>query len=285
MKTEDLQKKILDIFIEIDKLCEKHNLRYYAIGGTCLGAVRHQGFIPWDDDLDIAMPREDYERFKHVASKELPDNLKIYSELSGDNYSCKFMKVHDISTTFVEEGYRDKYDRYTGIWVDIMPLDGIPKGTFHKKVYFLSLNMLAKLSWHRKFQHDSVLGQKPTDIKKIIWEMIYLFIKWFPRKFFDEKFIEIQRRYAYDTTLELSYTWSCRAKEIIVPKSDFEDYVLFPFENYQMRCPVGYHNFLTVMFGDYMKLPPEEERVSCHKADILDLEKPYSYYLEKERKK
>ena len=73
-----VQNEILSIFIEIDKLCEKHNLRYYAIGGTCIGAVRHNGFIPWDDDLDIAMPRKDYERFIAIASEELPKHLKLF---------------------------------------------------------------------------------------------------------------------------------------------------------------------------------------------------------------
>ena len=73
----EIQQKILEIFIEIDKICVKHDLRYYAIGGTCLGAVRHQGFIPWDDDLDIAMPDKDFELFMDIAPKELPDNLKL----------------------------------------------------------------------------------------------------------------------------------------------------------------------------------------------------------------
>lgn len=283
-KMKDLQLNILNIFVEIDKVCKKNNLRYYAIGGTCLGAVRHQGFIPWDDDLDIAMPRPDYEKFLSIAEKELPSNLKIFHVNQGKNYICRFSKVHDTTTTFVEKGMKIYQDRYTGVYVDIMPLDGIPENEEERKKYFYRLLWLSRFDWHRKYEQNKILNADKGIRRKVFWKCIYPFLALFPANYFSEKYLKLQKRYPYETSTNLSYTWSWRASKVIFPKKDFENYVLLPFENVQMRCPVGYDNFLTILFGDYMKLPPKEQQVACHEADILDLERPFSYYM-KEREK
>lgn len=277
--TVRIQKKIKEIFLEIDKICEKHSLRYYAIGGTCLGAVRHGGFIPWDDDLDIAMPREDYEQFKNIATVELPSNLKLFDVNQGEHYVCYFMKIHDTNTTFIERGMLDYPDRCTGVYVDIMPLDGIPNDMQERKHYFTRLKWLARLDWHRKYNLNKKLNEGKFIGNILFWRVIYCFIKRYPANYFSEQYEAIQKKYTYKESNDLCYTWARNASEYIFPKSDFEDYILLPFEDTQMRCPVGYDNFLTVLFGDYMKLPPEEERVACHMTDVLDLEKPFTAYI------
>lgn len=277
-----LQTEILNIFKEIDKVCIKHNLRYYAIGGTCLGAVRHQGFIPWDDDLDIAMPRDDYEKFKKIAEDELPDHLKVFPELAGEHNVLKFIKVHNVNTTFVEKIVKDYTDKYIGVFVDIMPLDGIPSNTFEKKLYYGILHQLSRLDWNRKFYKETQ-QREDSNLKKTIWRILYYFEKKLPSNYFAELYIKLQKKYSYNDTKELAYTWHPE-KKIIFSKGAFEDYVLLPFENYQMRCPVGYDEFLTALFGDYMKLPPKEQQVPCHETDIFDLERPYSYYIEQNKR-
>lgn len=283
ISAEKVQREILHIFKEIDQICVKYKLRYFAIGGTCLGAVRHGGFIPWDDDLDIAMPREDYERFKRIAAKQLPDNFKIYDVGQGMHYTCYFMKVHNTDTTFIEKGMSVYPDRYTGVYVDIMPLDGIPSGSWKKKFYFMKLRNLMRLDWHRKNMFHPVYAKEKQVGKNIVWKLVNIFIKRLPDNYFSDKYVQLQKSYSYDNSRDLCYTWSKRASQVIFPKSDFEDYVLLPFEDMKMRCPVGYDNFLTVLFGEYMKLPPEEKRVPCHNTDIIDLERPYTYYIKEDK--
>lgn len=283
IEIRDIQSIILDIFRSVDKVCRENDLRYFAIGGTCLGAVRHGGFIPWDDDLDIAMPREDYERFKKIAAKQLPHNLKIFDVGQGKHYTCYFMKVHNTNTTFIEKGMSIYPDRYTGVYVDIMPLDGIPFGRWKRKFYFMRLRNLMRLDWNRKCIRNPMFAKEGHFVKRIFWSVIYIFIKRLPDNYFSDKYAETQKAYSYDDSRDLCYTWSKRAAKVIFPKSDFKDYVLLPFEDTKMRCPVGYDNFLTVLFKDYMKLPPREQRVPCHDTDIIDLENPYTYYRKEDK--
>lgn len=278
----ELQKKVIEIFEEIDKICTKYNLRYFAIGGTCLGAVRHGGFIPWDDDLDIAMPRKDYERLKKIAKEQLPNHLKIFDVSQGKHYNSYFMKIYNCNTTFIEKNMSIFSDRYTGVYIDIMPLDGIPSKKIERKIYFMKLKQLARLDWHRKYVYTTFFESEKNIWKRLFWSFWWKGNKRLPDNYFSDKYVQLQKKYSYDDSKDLCYTWSKRASQVIFPKSDFKDYVLLPFEDTQMRCPVGYDNFLTVLFGDYMKLPPEEERVPCHETDIIDLERPYTYYIKEE---
>lgn len=279
IKIEEIQKKILEIFIEIDKVSVANNLRYYAIGGTCLGAVRHHGFIPWDDDLDIAMPREDYERLKKIVQEQFPPHLKLIDVNQGEHYHCMFMKIHNINTTFIEKGMSEYSDRYSGIFVDIMPLDGIPNETWRRKIYFFRLLQLGRLDWYRKYGYNRKLNEGKSKKRILIEQIICFFIMRYPIHYFYMKYMKLQKKYDYNTSKSLCYTWSRRASKVIFPKEDFDDYILLPFENVQMRCPVGYDNFLKTLFGDYMKLPPKDKQIPCHETDILDLERPFTYYL------
>lgn len=274
-----LQEKILEIFVVVENICTKHNLRYFAIGGTCLGAVRHGGFIPWDDDLDIAMPREDYERFKQIAKNELPSNLKIMDDIETANYTCHFMKVHNIDTTFIEKGFIEFPSRYTGVYVDIMPLDGIPKSDAEKKKYFSKLTNLYRLNYYRMFKPNFKKVENVTDLVKMMGRVIlYPVLNVFPHNYFKKKYVEIQQSYSYEDTDELGYTWSA-IKEITFSKKAFDEYVELPFEDTIMRCPRDYDMFLKSLFGDYMRLPPEEAQKPHHEYEVLDLDKSYSDYL------
>ena len=117
-----IQDKILSILKEFINICEENNLTYYALGGTLLGAVRHKGFIPWDDDIDIGMPREDYEKFKKVAPNSLPNNYKFLSEDTA-NYKKAFSVIRDDSTKIIMN--YSKEELVESLWIDIFPLDGM----------------------------------------------------------------------------------------------------------------------------------------------------------------
>ena len=122
----EIQGREYEVLTELKKIFERHGLRYFAVGGTCIGAIRHKGFIPWDDDIDIGMPRKDFELFRTQYYKELPCE---YRKVDGDNslsHNFLFFKVHDSRTTYVEYYAEHTPDRYTGVFVDIMPVDGLP---------------------------------------------------------------------------------------------------------------------------------------------------------------
>lgn len=275
-----LQKKLLEIFQEIERICKKNNIRYFAIGGTCLGAVRHKGFIPWDDDMDLAMPRTDYEKFKEVAPKEFKSKYKLIAEGSLPHYPCPFMKVHDETTTFVEEGMSNFEDRYSGVYVDIMALDGIPKSYLARRIYFGKIKANISLAYRK--MRGSSREQRYYHFWKV---MEFLYLNHVSNTHFVDKIIKLHKKYPYDNCSQLAYNWSGRGRKIIFQRADFEDIIELPFENVIMPCPVGYDDFLTAVYGDYMELPPKEKQVPLHKPDIIDLHKPATYYWEKRREK
>ena len=266
----NLQKKIYEIFLAVKKICDEHDIPYYAIGGTCLGAVRHKGFIPWDDDLDIAIPGHDFEKFYKIAKGELPDNLMI--------------KVYDINTTFIEKFERRYPKEYKGIYIDIMPLYGIPKN--QKKFYIYSLqvsicffmNELLRLPYEdvSRFCHlrAKILWIVTRPINKVI-------TKKYGYRFWSDLWKSIVSKYDFNKSIYTGYTWCYIKKCWIFPKKWFNSYIELPFEETTIRCPVSWDKYLTHQFGNYMKLPPEDERVNHSENAIVDCNKPFSYYQRK----
>ena len=122
-----VQNRILKIMLVVDEICKRNNLTYYAIGGTCIGALRHKGFIPWDDDLDIAVPIEEWDRFWNIMKTELPSEYGIYSGSNIRHYRYIFNKIHDTGTSFIEQSEVKYPDAYKGIFIDVMPIAGIPE--------------------------------------------------------------------------------------------------------------------------------------------------------------
>ena len=145
-----VQESILDIFGYVHDLCEKHNIPYFSVGGTCLGAVRHHGFIPWDDDIDIAIPIQYYDNFLEIAEKELPDHLKVFRCDRVKHYKQIFVKVHNINTTFIEDDTLAYPDAHTGIWVDVMPISSIPSEKFKERLFYFRMKYYYKMNWIRR---------------------------------------------------------------------------------------------------------------------------------------
>ena len=161
-----IQDKILTILKEFISICKDNNLTYYALGGTLLGAVRHKGFIPWDDDIDIGMPREDYEKFKKIASNALPENYKFLSE-DTSNYKKAFSVIRDDSTKIIMNYSNEEQEE--SLWIDIFPLDGMPTNPLKKKYHsyrYLYTRMMVQLS-----QFNSLVNQKKENrpwLEKVI---------------------------------------------------------------------------------------------------------------------
>lgn len=279
----EIQGREYEVLTELKKIFERHGLRYFAVGGTCIGAIRHKGFIPWDDDIDIGMPGKDFELFRTQYYKELPCE---YRKVDGDNslsHNFLFFKVHDSRTTYVEYYAEHTPDRYTGVFVDIMPVDGLPVQEKQIKNLIKKINLLFLLnSWKRPSSRKGTYKEKMKDfIENIL-------LKAFTFNYFSNKIYKLMNHYDFDTTSKVYFTWRDPAISItrkLYSKEWFASTIEVPFETGTIAVPVGYHEYLTQDFGNYMKLPPKEVQKSVHNIYISDMDRPYSYYVELEKKR
>ena len=263
---EKLKKKeieMLEVFID---LCRKLNLKYYILGGTLLGAVRHQGFIPWDDDIDVCMPREDYEIFLEKGQELLPENLFIQNFKTDPNFSLCFAKIRDSQTAFIETSVKNLKINH-GVFIDIFPLDYYPEDSTEQK----------KIEKKKKYYTNAISKiytiERKGFVKKLkglVKKLVFLFVPY-------KKCVkELDSLYKSQPVSTL-YANHCGAwgKKEITPVHWFGEGVELRFEGIKVNAPSMYHEWLTQVYGDYMQLPPEEKRVAHHYVEVVDLEKSY----------
>ncbi|MBQ8208442.1 MAG: LicD family protein [Clostridia bacterium] len=274
---KDIQKVILSIYKEIKKVCDENNIRFYAIGGTCIGAARHQGFIPWDDDLDIAMPNKDYERFLALAPKMLPEHLGIVSVPSTNHGLDVIMRVYDKNTALIKHVDKNFPDCYIGVLVDIMPLYGAPSDKEEQNKLCKNIRWCMRMNEKKRRPFSSCKRLS----SKVFW-LASRPIQWFVSKdHWTNRWCKLVSKNDFDSSDYTGYLWrGTSTPKLIFPKEWFATSVDLPFEDTTMRCPVGYHEYLTQQFGDYMQLPPKEEQVGKHEG-INDLEHSYLDYVRK----
>lgn len=265
-----IQDKILSILKEFISICKDNNLTYYALGGTLLGAVRHKGFIPWDDDIDIGMPREDYEKFKKIASNALPENYKFLSE-DTSNYKKSFSVIRDDSTKIIMNYSNEEQEE--SLWIDIFPLDGMPTNPLKKKYHsyrYLYTRMMVQLS-----QFNSLVNQKKENrpwLEKVIIRIanVVKIEKVVSFSWAQKKYLQTIKKYSFNEGFAGNYTGAYKLREI-VPSDYFGQPVLLQFEDLKLSCPHKFREYLTAIYGaDYMQLPPEEKRV-LHHYEIISL--------------
>lgn len=266
-----IQKKELAIFKEFIRVCEKHNLTYYILGGTLLGAVRHKGFIPWDDDIDIGMPRKDYNKFMQLEQNEFCFPYKLVNEKNTPNFTKAFMNLQDTSTKILMTYSNIPHEE--SLWIDIFPIDGLPKNPIkkwlHEKNYLFS-RMLVQLS-----QFNKVVNQnKPNRplLEKIIIKLADVFNieKILKYEVCQKRYISVISKYDMREYYSGNYTGAYKLREL-VPTDYFGSGVLLPFETIQVKAPLKYKEYLEAIYGkNYMQLPPEETRVP-HQYNIISL--------------
>ncbi len=260
---EEMQKIELDIMLEFSKICKNHGLRYYLAGGTLLGAVRHQGFIPWDDDIDIKMPRKDYEKFIKISKLELPSHLYVMSPYDKKNCQYTFMKICDKRTKLVE--YSENNIKELSVYIDILPMDGYPSNRNKldkhiKKLYrWNSLYHYSQINYEltgSKYNHISLFLLK--NLKKIYPSLPYSIYK---------RLTKIASKYDYETSEYVGLAVEGNLYKEIFNKQWLQETMYLKFEGYEFLVPNGYKNHLKIFYGDYMKLPPKENRVTHHKNE------------------
>lgn len=282
----ELQQKERDLLKQYIDFCNKHNLKYFLMAGTLLGAIRHKGFIPWDDDIDVAMPREDYDKFCELAAKEFTGDTFFQSYKTDKNFPYVFSKLRDSNTTFIETVYKH-VDMNQGVYLDIFPLDGISKHNANK--YWLHIKIyLQALIWFLGW--PVVLFRKPrpkfflTDILiDIIVFPFFLFrINNWSKKAYEKILKSIPFKKA-----KLVANIQCgdyRNKKNIYPKELLDEVIDWPFEDLICKVPKEYDKFLTLSYGDYMKLPPKSKQIGHHYSSGYDMNISYKDYIKSKKK-
>ena len=273
---QGVQEKVLEIFKEIKKICEDNGLRYYAIGGTALGAVRHNGFIPWDDDLDIAMPLEDYNRFFEIAEQYLPTNLKIRFSREQKYSTIFFDKIQNIDTTFIEKIELSHPEIYKGVFVDIAPLVDIPNNKVLQKLFSVENKLLLKICENKYFPFSDC----NTGRQRLYYVLTFVVSKTLSNNVLHRLWMFNVRKYGLFKSDYTGYAWIDFNESQIFKKTWFDSYIELPFEDTMMRLPIGYKEMLSNLFGNYMVLPAETDRIS-HSNGLIDLTHPFKYYIDK----
>lgn len=254
LNLDEIKSIQLEILNEVASFCDNNNIVYYLCGGTLLGAIRHKGYIPWDDDIDLMMPRPDYSKLLATFKS---NNLRLYTFHNTKEYDKPFAKIADNKTLVVENS---NLSLKVGVNIDILPIDGFPESKAE------ILNQIANIKRYRT----------PHTLKKIkfrkgrnIFKNIFLIVskpivKMIPTRFLLKKIEDSAMKYKFDDCANAGIAvWGYGIKEVC-PKDTFVGSCEVQFENSFYKAPQKYDRYLTMVYGNYMQLPPEAKRVSHH---------------------
>lgn len=269
-----LQLVELEILEEIDRICKNNNIDYFISGGTLLGAIRHKGFIPWDDDIDIAMTRKNYNKFTDACLRELDSKYIIDNYRTNKKCCLSYTKIKKKNTMFVERKNKDNYSKNDCIWVDVFPLDGVKKkmSKFHKcqKKIFDYLYTLITIKNGSNYYQNSVVKKKIYGfILKVVPVGFMVFLLERVIGFYDED--KVRYLCSFSTVYDIE-------------KDTFDKNKLFPykkifFEKKEVMGIEGFDYYLSQMYGNYMKLPPKEKRVN-HRPYLIEFEDGKKLYFD-----
>lgn len=260
----------LEILKEFVLICNKYHLQYFLDGGTLLGAVRHQGFIPWDDDLDVAMPRKDYDKFCKVVSKCLPDYLFFQDFHTDKYYPYAFAKIRKKGTVFTEL-ISQNCKMKNGIFIDIFPYDNYPNQRMKQikqgsRIEFYKHLLLCK---EKIYPWMGFKGKKRI-IKMTEYILFYPLSAFFSHNWLAEKYEKVLKLYNNEKCLCVKEP-DLRYGKVIVPSKSFKKFIDLKFEGEMFQCPEGYDILLSRLYGDYMQLPPKEQRGDWHHVKKVQL--------------
>ena len=268
-RVQDLELKILK---EVISICEKHGLKYYAYGGTALGAIRHNGFIPWDDDIDIAMFRDDYEELLKIMETELGEEYYVLTMLKQKDFYMPISQVCLKGTRF-ENSYELPTSHVKGICIDIFPIDNLPKSFNKQKIQHYMVQIIRHLLINSLYNINT-----PNKIMSFIHSVIHHILKTIPGpKFLKKRYLNRLTKYNeietnYCTVFFSQVDFLKFGKYGFFDKRDFEPSIKVKFEDIEINIQKEYDKILTMYYGDYMTLPPKEKRYNIG-PDLIDFGK------------
>lgn len=243
LSNEEIKKIELDILLSIDAFCKKYDIKYSLAYGTLLGAIRHKGFIPWDDDIDILMVRREYDRFINLFKNQSEfENLDIIG-IEVNNGDKPFIKVID-KRTIAKRGE-------TAIWVDVFPIDYIDDSKNYAKASFYKKIIVAK----------TTPFLKKKNIKYVLKRLIKLILSPFKISYFSKKILKIKNEVSKDKTYKMAnIVWNRNITREIIDREIYNEYTLVEFEGYQFSAIKNWDEYLKASYGEYLVLPPENQR-------------------------
>lgn len=267
---EKLHQIDLEIVKNVIKICEKYNLKYFMLGGTMLGAIRHGGFIPWDDDIDLGMPRKDYETFLEIAEKELPDYLQVVNYKNTPSYQYYITRIQDKNVKVIEKRIGND-SKFTYASIDIFPIDGTPNNKLLRKLYFFRvLSHRALMSLYYKDSIDRK-RKRGTIEKAFLWIMEKIpFEKIIDPYKEKEKIDKLLSSQNVDTSKYIGNIMGAYRTREIVPKEWYGKGTKYKFEDIELNGFDKYDEYLRYTYGDYMELPPVDSRKTHYHLESLD---------------
>lgn len=254
LSLEEIKKIQIDILDSVSEYCESKGISYFLTYGTLIGSIRHKGYIPWDDDIDLAMPRPDFERFIREFNS-LSSDYKVFSTAQDKDYPYPFAKVAYERSVIIEE--ENESFKNVGINIDIFPIDGLPQSQEEQDKLFKRIQSVKRILNMRNLP--------PKEGRAFYKNLALKSLKIINYRPLVKKISDIAQENIYGESDYVGMiAWSGASKIPTVSKDLFENYIMGDFEGKKYRIPVGYHDFLTTTYGDYMQLPPEEERVPHH---------------------
>lgn len=263
--------KLLGVLNKIMEICEENKIRWFVGYGACIGAIRHKGFIPWDDDIDVCMPRPDYDRFVEICKKIDLGEYELESIDETPNYCHEYVRLNDKNSTMY---FSPEYVYAWGVYVDIFPLDGAADGNveehlksvlFWKKIFYFSRMYYSKDYRRRLLEEGRFRGYLAIALVSIF------------RSFFQKVSLNTVdkklRKYPYEESEYCMFYVDVYGMRNAIPKKWVEETIFVPFENIQVRIPKYYDEYLTHIYGDYMTPPPVEKRYDRHDYLFVDLDR------------
>lgn len=270
----------LDILKKFDEICKKHGLRYFLEAGTLLGAIRHHGFIPWDDDIDVSMPRKDYEKLIKIGAQEFSSPYYFQYITTDNKYPGLHVKIRNTNTTAILNSWLFT-DVNQGIFIDVFPLEGVPDDESERQEQYEKASLLGR-ALKSYYNYDKILSLNPKIIrmllkrrklaKQVIKDQIEYIKKY-------EEYQQLFKKYDFDKCEKVGITsfLYVDGKRALYDRKDYDETIYVDFENLKLPVPIGYKHVLEMYFGEDYMIP--KQIPSGHGSVYFDSNKSYKYYI------
>ena len=263
LSIEEAKKIELDILDFIDSFCKEHGINYCINYGTLIGAIRHKGFIPWDDDIDLSMTRENYERFIQLFS-EKQSRYQMLSLETDDQYFNNFIKIVDPTTKIIDTRNTKTYD--SGVFIDIFPMDTFNDTKVVDICYKLESFKLLSFSKHKNIVYGD------SKLKDLIRTLFWLLLRPVSPRFFANQIEKQIQKYRVENGKYIAFIPSKAKEKEIFPRDMFDELIETPFEHLVLPAPKRFDVVLKQFYDDYMTVPPKEKQIYIHEFEAYKLE-------------